>query len=153
MKLCKLAKWRHNDVIVSNFGPPRNQMKLIFLESTWQELSKNTIFIDFGQILQKLRQYKFKTTTFGMGSFQLWSYHVTHVKNLSFSYLESYSPLNLRKSHQMSWFCCISIGSYKEDNLKEGRICPPPPPMWNRVKINTPVGSRSRYLPFKSPML
>ena len=24
-------------------------------------------------------------------------------------------------------------GSYKEDNLKEGRICPPPP-MWNRVK-------------------
>ena len=33
-KLSKLAKCRHNDVIRSNFGPPRNQIKLIFLEST-----------------------------------------------------------------------------------------------------------------------
>ena len=45
-----------------------------------------------------------------------------------------------RKSHQISWFFCIPNGSYKEDNLKAGRICPSPPPppppptcMWNRV--------------------
>ena len=45
-------------MIRSNFGPSRNQMKLIFLESTWQKISKNTIFIYFGQVFQKLWQYK-----------------------------------------------------------------------------------------------
>ena len=65
---------------------------------------------------------------FGMGSSQIWPCHVTQAKNLSFPYLKSYCPLNFRKSHQISWFCCIPNGSYKEDNLKEGRICPPPPP-------------------------
>ena len=62
---------------------------------------------------------------FGMGSSQIWPCHVTHAKNVSFPYLKSYCPLNFRKSHQISWFCCIPNGSYKEDNLKEGRICPP----------------------------
>ena len=70
---------------------------------------------------------------FGMGSTQIWPCHVTQATNLSFPYLISYCPLNFRKSHRISWFCCIPNGSYKEDNLKEGRICPPP--MWNRVKI------------------
>ena len=69
-----------------------------------------------------------------MGSSQIWQCHVIQTKNLSFPYLKSYCPLSFRKSHQISWFCCIPNGSYKEDNLKEGRICPPPPPMWNRVK-------------------
>ena len=68
-----------------------------------------------------------------MGSYQIWPYHVTQAENLSFPYIKSYCPLNFRKSHQISWFCYIPNGSYKEDNLKEGRICPPPP-MWNRVK-------------------
>ena len=62
-----------------------------------------------------------------MGSSQIWPCHVTQAKNLSFPYLQSYCPLNFRKSQQISWFCCIPNGSYKEDNLKEGRICPPPP--------------------------
>ena len=65
---------------------------------------------------------------FGMGSSQIWPCHVTQAKNLSFPYLKSYCPLNFRKSHQISWFCCIPNGSYKEDNLKESRICTPPPP-------------------------
>ena len=30
-------------------------------------------------------------------------------------------------------FSCIPNGTYKEDNLKAGEICPPLP-MWNRVK-------------------
>ena len=62
---------------------------------------------------------------FGMGSYQIWSCHVTQVKNLSFSYLKSYCPLNFRTGHQILWFCCIPNGSYKEGNLKAGRICPP----------------------------
>ena len=62
---------------------------------------------------------------FGMGSSQIWPCQVTQAKNLSFSYLKFYCPLNFRKSHQISWFCCIPNGSYKEDNLMEGRVCPP----------------------------
>ena len=54
--------------------------------------------------------------------FLAWTLHVTQAKNLSFPYLKSYCPLNFRKSHQISWLCCIPYGSYKEDNLKEGRI-------------------------------
>ena len=57
-----------------------------------------------------------------MGSSQIWPCHVTQAKNLSFPYLKSYCSLNFN-------------GSYKENNLKEGRICPPPPPpMWNASK-------------------
>ena len=52
-------------------------------------------------------------------------YHVTQDENLSFLYLKSYCPLSFRKIHQIS---CIPNLSYKEDNLKAGRICPPPPP-------------------------
>ena len=59
-----------------------------------------------------------------MGSYQTWSCHVTQAKNLSFPYLKSYCPLNFRKSRQISWFCYIPNRSYKEDNLKEGRISP-----------------------------
>ena len=62
---------------------------------------------------------------FGMGSYQIWPCHVTQAKDLSFPYIKSHCPLNFRKSHQISWFSCIPNGSYKEDNLKEGRICPP----------------------------
>ena len=42
-------------------------MKVIFLESRWQELSKNTIFIYFGQVFQKLWQYKCSLTNFWHG--------------------------------------------------------------------------------------
>ena len=49
---------------------------------------------------------------------------MTQAKNLSFPYSKSYCPLNFKKSHQISGFCCIPNGSYKEDNLKEGRIPP-----------------------------
>ena len=38
-----------------------------------------------------------------------------------FKYLKSCCPLNFRKSHQI---LCIPNGSYKEDNMKKGRICP-----------------------------
>ena len=65
---------------------------------------------------------------FGMDSSEIWPCHVTQAKNLSFPYLKSHCPLKFRKSHQISWFCCIPNGSYKKSNLKEGRICPPPPP-------------------------
>ena len=74
-------------------------MKLIFLKSTCQELSKNTIFIYFGQVFQRLWQYKCNSTTFGMDSYQIWPYHVIQAENLSFSYLKFYCPLNLTKSH------------------------------------------------------
>ena len=60
-----------------------------------------------------------------MGSYQIWPCHVTQAEDLSFPYIKSYCPLNFRKSHQISWFCCIRNGNYKEDNLKEGRIPPP----------------------------
>ena len=113
-------------------------MKFKCLESTWPELSKNTFFIYFGQVFQKLWQYKCNLTTFGMSSYQIWPCHVIQAKNLSFPYIKSYCPLNFRKSHQILWFCCIPNGSYKEDNLKEGRICPPP--IWNRVKKEQLIG-------------
>ena len=51
------------------------------------------------------------------------SRHVNHVnqgKTLSFSYLESYSPLDFWKPHQILWLCCIPHGMYKEDNLTVG---------------------------------
>ena len=57
-----------------------------------------------------------------MGSSQIWPCHRTQAKNLSFPYLKSYCPLKVRKNHQISWFCCIPNRSYKEDNLKKGRI-------------------------------
>ena len=49
---------------MSNFGSPRNSVKHIFLESSYQELFENTIFIGFGQTFQKLCQYKSNSTTF-----------------------------------------------------------------------------------------
>ena len=61
-----------------------------------------------------------------MGSYHIWPCHVTQAENLSFPYLNSYSPLDFRNSHQISWSCCIPNGSYKEVNMKEGRICPLP---------------------------
>ena len=42
---------------------------------------QNTVFIDFGQVFEKLLQYKCNLTTFGMGYCQIWSYHVTQAKN------------------------------------------------------------------------
>ena len=89
-----------------------------------------------------------------MGSFQIWSYHVTRGKNLSLLYSKSYSPLNFRKSHQILWFCCIPNGSYKEDNLMAGRISPPPPPqMWNRVKVTELFQKTVQSLPKISQVL
>ena len=41
-----------------------------------QELSKNTIFIYFGLVFQRLWQYKCNLTTFWHGPYQMWPYHV-----------------------------------------------------------------------------
>ena len=65
---------------------------------------------------------------FGMAFYEIWPCQVTQAKNMSFPYLKSYCPLNFKKSHENLWFCCTPNGSYKEDNLKEGRIFMPPPP-------------------------
>ena len=65
------------------------------------------IFIYFGEVFQKLWQYKCYLSTFGIGSYKIWPYRETQAENLSFSYLKSYCPLNFRKSHQISWSCCI----------------------------------------------
>ena len=82
----------------SNFGPPTNQVKLIFSESSELELSEYTIFIDFRQVCKKLWEYKKNLSLFGMGSFQIWSYHVIQRKNLSFLYSKSYSVLTLLRT-------------------------------------------------------
>ena len=79
-----------------------------------------------------------------MTSYQIWSYHVTQGKIFSLLYLKSCCPLNFRKSQQILWFYCIPKGIYKEDCLKAGRICPPPP-LWNRVKSHC-----LRYRPLRS---
>ena len=42
-------------------------IKWTFLESTWQELPQNTTFTYFGQVFQKVRQYKCNLTTFWHG--------------------------------------------------------------------------------------
>ena len=63
-----------------------------------------------------------------MGSYQIWPCHATQAENLSFFIFKILLCIQFWKSCQISWFCCIPNGSYKEDNLKEGRICPPPPP-------------------------
>ena len=42
-------------------------MKLILLENTSQELSNNTIFIDFRQVSQKVLQYKCNLNNFWYG--------------------------------------------------------------------------------------
>ena len=101
------------------------KLKLYF----WKAHDKSYPKIQFLSILDKY----FKSygninailPLFGMSSSQIWPCHVTQAKNLSFAYLKSYCPLNFRKRHQISWFCLISNGSYNEDNLKEGGICPP----------------------------
>ena len=85
-------------------------MKFTYLQSTGQGQSKNTIFIYFGKVFQKLRQFNCNLTTFDMGAYQIWSYHVTQVKNLSSLYLKSYSPLNFEKSNQI----CGSAASLTE---------------------------------------
>ena len=82
----------------------------------------------FGQVFQKLWKYKCTLTTFGMGSYQIWPYHVTQAENFSFSHIKSYCPLNFRKSHKIRWYYSIPYGSYKVDNLKVDRSCLPPPP-------------------------
>ena len=100
-------------------------MKLIFLESTRQELPTNTIF---GQILifdKYFKSYGNKSKNrplFGIDHFQIFSYHVTQGRNLSFPYSKSYFPLNFRTSHHILRFCCIFNGGHKEDNPRAGRI-------------------------------
>ena len=68
-----------------------------------------------------------------MISYQICSYNVTDRKNLPFLHLKSYCPLNFEKIDQTLWSCCIPNRICKEDNLRAGRICPPPPSMWNRI--------------------
>ena len=111
-------------------------MKFIFWKAHYKSYPK----IQFLSILEKY----FKSygninviwPLFGMAFYEIWPCQVTQAKNMSFPYLKSYCPLNFKKSHENLWFCCTPNGSYKEDNLKEGKISMPPPPLpkWNRVK-------------------
>ena len=113
-------------------------MKFIFLKAHNKSYPKMQFLSILDKYFKSCGNVNAICPLFGMVSSQIWPCHVTQAKNLSFPYLKSYCPLNFRKSHQISWFCCIPNGSYKEDNLKEGRIClpPPPPPMWNRVNFS-----------------
>ena len=58
-------------------------------------------FSDFGQVFQKLWQCKFNLTTFDMGAFQIWSYHVNQDEKFVTFISKSYSPLTARKIHQI----------------------------------------------------
>ena len=102
----------------------------------WEAHDKSYPKIQFLLILDKYFNISANRPLFGIGSFQIWSYHVIQGKKLSFSYLKSYSPLNFRNSHKSLWFCCISNASYKEDSLRVDRICNPPPPPCNGVNKN-----------------
>ena len=55
--LCEWDSRRDNDVIMSNFGTRRNQVKLIliYFDNPWQGLSKNITLVDFGQVFQMLQ--------------------------------------------------------------------------------------------------
>ena len=65
-------------------------MKLIFLESTATRAIQK---IQFLAILDKyFKRYGNINHFFGMGSYQIWPYHVTQAEKLSFSYLKSYCP-------------------------------------------------------------
>ena len=48
-----------------------------------------------------------------------------------YGHIKSYWPLNFRKSHQISWFCCIPNRSYKNTIWRRVESAP----IWNRVKI------------------
>ena len=118
-----------NDVIRSNFGPPEESNEILYF---WKAHDKSYPKIQFLSILDKYFKSYGNINVFdhwfAMGSCQIWPCHVTQAKNLSFPYLKSYCPLNFRKIHQISWYCCIPNGSYEEDNLKESKSVPPPPP-------------------------
>ena len=88
---------------------------------------QNTIFIYFGQVFQKLWQNKCNLTTFWHGLLPNMAMPRDSGRKFVISIFKILFSINVRKSHQSSWFCCIPDGSYKEDNLKVGRICPPPP--------------------------
>ena len=60
-------------------------MKLRFLESTWKQLAKNTILIILDKYFKSYGNINAIWPLFGMGSCQIWSYHVTQVENLLFS--------------------------------------------------------------------
>ena len=57
-KCNKIYANKIDDVIKSDFGTPRNQLKLIFSEKSSLEIFEDTFFIDFGQVFQKLCQCK-----------------------------------------------------------------------------------------------
>ena len=71
-------------------------MKFIVLE---QELSKNTIFIYFRQVFQKLWQYKYNNlTTFWHGLLlNIWPCHLTQAKNLSFPLFRILLPIKFQE--------------------------------------------------------
>ena len=73
---------------------------------------------------------------FGMGYYQIWSYHVTQVKNLSFSYLKSYSPLKVLR--KITKFCCFtaSLADVIRRQSKGGQNLQNPS-MSNRVNSET----------------
>ena len=70
--VCKSAKWRHNDVVRSNFGPPGIKWNLYF----WKAHDKSYPKIQISSILDKY----FKSygninaiwALFGMGFYQIW---------------------------------------------------------------------------------
>ena len=92
----------------------------------------------FGQVFQKLWQYKCNVATF-------WHELIPNIvisrdsgNNLLFLKLKSYSPLNFRNSRQILWCFCIPNGSYEDNNLMADGICtfPPPPPPTPYLEIS-----------------
>ena len=62
---------------------------------------QDTIFIYFGQVIQKLSQYECNLTTFWHWLLPNMVIPLDSGLNLSFLCLKSYFPLYFRKSHQM----------------------------------------------------
>ena len=111
---------------------PPNQVKLIFSERSCYPNMYVLLILD--KYFKSYFDISEIWLLFDICSFQIWSYNVTEGKNLSFLYSKSYSPLNIRRSHQILWFCCIPNRSYREDNLRTGRIYPLPYRKANFIK-------------------
>ena len=111
-------------------------------------------FFYFGQVFQKLWQYKYTLTTFWHVLFSTMVIsRDSRYKLVIFFYPKSYSPFNFRKTYQILWFCCVHNRSYKEDNLRAGRICPPPLPLveWGK-RMHSLISDKSCFLRLEKAM-
>ena len=100
-------------------------MKLKFLKTHDKSCPKIQFLLILDKYLKGYGNINAILPLFDMGTYQIWSYHVTQGENLSFLCIEFHCPLNVRKCRQFLLLCFIpngSNGSYEEDNLREGRI-------------------------------